>query len=70
MATAVWRKDAKRAKPLPARNSDLYTIIEALSAKERLLVKQLRAFVETSVAPVVDKHWPDNAFSSELLPAL
>ena len=68
MATAASRKDAKELKPLPARNSDFYTITEALSAKERLLVKQVHAFVD--VAPVINKYWPDNAFPSELLPAL
>src|SRR6267142_1196750 len=71
MATAIAasRKDAKEQKPLPAPNSDFYTITDDLTAEERTLVKQVRAFMETNVAPVINKYWADDAFPFELLPA-
>jgi alkylation response protein AidB-like acyl-CoA dehydrogenase len=68
-ATAASRKDAKERKPLPAPNSDFYTITDDLTAEERTLVKQVRAFMETNVAPVINKYWADDAFPFEVLPA-
>jgi glutaryl-CoA dehydrogenase len=68
-ATAASRKDTKEPKPLPAPNSDFYTITDALTAEERTLVKQVRAFMETNVAPVINKYWADDAFPFEVLPA-
>jgi alkylation response protein AidB-like acyl-CoA dehydrogenase len=68
-ATATSRKDAKERKPLPAPNSDFYTITDDLTAEERTLVKQVRAFMETNVAPVINKYWADDAFPFEVLPA-
>src|SRR5712671_5744508 len=68
-ATAASRQDAKERKPLPAPNSDFYGIADSLTAEERTLVKQVRAFMETKVAPVINKYWADDAFPFELLPA-
>jgi glutaryl-CoA dehydrogenase len=68
-ATAASRKDTKEPKPLPTPNSDFYTITDALTAEERTLVKQVRAFMETNVAPVINKYWADDAFPFEVLPA-
>src|ERR1700738_2341866 len=67
-ATAASRKDAKELKPMPAPNSDFYTIRDALTAEERILVKQVRTFMETNVAPVINEYWADDAFPFELLP--
>src|ERR1700716_50980 len=68
-ATAASRQDAKERNPLPAPNSDFYTITDDLTAEERTLVKQVRAFMETNVAPVINKYWADDAFPFEVLPA-
>jgi glutaryl-CoA dehydrogenase len=68
-ATAASRQDAKERKPPPAPNSDFYTITDALTAEERTLVKQVRAFMETNVAPVINQYWADDAFPFEVLPA-
>jgi hypothetical protein len=32
-------------------------------------VKQVRAFMESKVAPIINKYWVDDAFPFELLPA-
>jgi alkylation response protein AidB-like acyl-CoA dehydrogenase len=68
-ATAASRQDAKERKPPLAPNSDFYTITDALTAEERTLVKQVRAFMETNVAPVINQYWADDAFPFEVLPA-
>ena len=49
--------------------SDFYEITETLSPAELATLKQLRAFMETKVAPVINKYWLDDAFPFELLPA-
>src|ERR1700753_3446086 len=67
MASPV--KDKKPA-PLPAPNSDFYGLIETLPADELAVVKRVRAFMETKVAPIITKYWVEDAFPFELLPAL
>jgi glutaryl-CoA dehydrogenase len=69
MATATKDdKQARRAPPPP--NSDFYSLAETLSADELALVKQVRAFLESKVAPIINKYWAQDAFPFELLPAL
>ena len=67
---ATDRKDIKQPKPLPAPNSDFYELAETLPAEELTIVKQVRAFMETKVAPVITKYWVEDAFPFELLPAV
>jgi hypothetical protein len=55
-------------KQLPPPNSDFYHSAETLSADELAILKQARAFMETKVAPVVNKYWVEDAFPFELLP--
>jgi len=74
MATAIedikHSKDIKQLKPLPLPNSDFYELAETLKAEELALLKQVRAFMESKVAPVINKYWADDAFPFELIPAL
>src|ERR1700754_1252237 len=68
MATAT--KDVAKAKrPPPPPNSDFYALAETLSADELALVKQVRAFMESKVAPIINKYWAKDAFPFELLPS-
>ena len=73
MATAIkdanQSKDMKQPKPLPAPNSDFYDLVETLKPEELVLVKQVRAFMEAKVAPIINKYWADDAFPFELIPA-
>jgi glutaryl-CoA dehydrogenase len=62
-------KPTKPQKPLPAPNSDFYSLAETLNAEELALVRQIRAFMETKVAPIINKYWAEDAFPFELLPA-
>src|SRR6266545_3050509 len=69
MATAT--KDVAKTKRLPPPpNSDFYSLAETLSADELVLVKQVRAFMESKVAPIINKYWAKDAFPFELLPSL
>jgi glutaryl-CoA dehydrogenase len=60
----------KAPKQLPEPNSDFYGVYETLSADELALVKQVRQFMETKVAPVITDYWVKDAFPFELLPAV
>src|ERR1700734_4056657 len=62
-------KDKKPA-PLPAPNSDFYELLETLPAEELAVVKQVRTFMETKVAPIITKYWVEDAFPFEILPAV
>ena len=68
MATAP--RDLRQPKPLPAPNSDFYDLAETLDPEEAALVKQVRAFMDNKVAPIINKYWAEDAFPFELLPAI
>src|SRR5882724_9041151 len=53
---------------LPKRNGDFYQITESLKDADQAVLKKVRAFMETKVAPVINKYWADDAFPFELLP--
>jgi alkylation response protein AidB-like acyl-CoA dehydrogenase len=63
------RKEIKQPKPLPVPNSDFYEFAETLSAEELAIVKKVRAYMETKVAPIINKYWAEDAFPFELLPS-
>src|SRR5271154_3465642 len=48
--------------------SDFYEIPETLTPDEIATLKRVRAFMETKVAPVINKYWVDDAFPFDLLP--
>ena len=68
MATAA-ALNPSAPKQLPPPNSDFYQFVETLGADELATVKRVRAFMETKVAPVINKYWVEDAFPFELLPA-
>ena len=57
--TNVVHRDFTDRKPLPAPDSDVYHLVEVLNADELALVKKIRAYMETKVAPIINKYfWP------------
>src|SRR6202043_1353215 len=68
MATAAQHKTPKTPPVLPAPNGDFYQVTECLSDAERDILKQVRSFMETNVAPVITQYWAEDAFPFELLP--
>ena len=57
-------------KSLPAPNVDFYELAETLPADELAVLKQVRAFMESKVAPIINKYWDEDSFPFELLPAI
>src|SRR5689334_14310035 len=73
MATVIATKPqdgSKKARALRAPNSDFYELVETLPAEEIEVVKKVRAFMETRVAPIINKYWIEDSFPFELLPAI
>ncbi len=62
-------KETKQPRPLPPPNSDFYDVYETLNAEELAILKQVRGFMESKVAPIITKYWAEDAFPFELLPA-
>ena len=60
----------KQLKSLPKPNVDFYELAETLPAEELATLEQVRVFMQTKVAPVINKYWAEDRFPFDLLPAL
>ena len=69
MATATAPKAKAAPKQLPLPNADFFQFAETLGDEERAIVKKVRAYMETKVAPIINKHWVEDSFPFELLPS-
>src|SRR5438270_2325081 len=69
MKTGTREVKGTTPKPLPEPNSAFDKLYGTLKPEELALVKRVRAFMEAKVAPVITKHWCDDSFPFELLPA-
>src|ERR1700723_2776058 len=58
----------KPAVPLPEPNGDFYQVTESLDDAGRAILQKVRAFMESKVAPVIDKYWLEDTFPFELVP--
>src|SRR6266403_2104240 len=56
------------AATLPKPNGDFYQFTQSLSDGDQAVLKKVRAFMETNVAPVINKYWADDAFPFQLVP--
>src|SRR6201993_516709 len=65
---AATKTPAKQPKSLPKPNSDFYNLYETLPADELAIVKRVREFMETKVAPVITDYWVRDQFPFDLLP--
>src|SRR5271155_3315534 len=64
MSTATTKLDV----PLPKPNGDFYQVTEALDDSGRAILQKVRAFMESKVAPVINKYWLEDSFPFELVP--
>src|SRR5258708_6272204 len=70
IARSLMSAATQHAKPLPAPNSDFYQLLDTLPAEDLAVVKQVRAFMEAKVAPIINKYWVQDAFPFELVPGI
>src|ERR1700751_5137716 len=69
VAAAATASVKKAPKALPAPNSDFYQLADVLTAEEKAIVKKVRTYMESKVAPIINKYSSDDAFPFELLPS-
>src|ERR1041385_4810882 len=67
--TDPGKKEIRQPKPLPAPNPDFYEFAADLPAEELAIVKKVRAYMESKVAPIINKYWVEDSFPFELLPS-
>jgi hypothetical protein len=63
-------KDTQKPVKLPAPNSDFYQTFDSLNQTEQLKVKKVRDFMESKVAPGINKYWLEDSFPFELVPVI
>jgi glutaryl-CoA dehydrogenase len=63
-------QEVKKSKALPKPNSDFYQTFQMLTETEQAKVMQVRAFMETAVAPVINDFWAKDEFPFDLVPGL
>src|SRR5580698_5174650 len=59
---------AKLEVKLPKPDGDFYQVTESLKDPERAILQRVRTFMETKVAPVINKHWLEDSFPFDLVP--
>src|SRR5262249_48592819 len=64
------KSPSKLSKQLPPPNSKFYQLAETLSADEVAFLRKIRSFMETKVAPIIQKYWDEDAFPFEIIPAV
>ncbi|HEX9130708.1 MAG TPA: acyl-CoA dehydrogenase family protein, partial [Ktedonobacteraceae bacterium] len=57
-------------KSLPRVNGDFYQINATLSEEDQELLRRVRAFMETEVAPIINRYWTREEFPHQLIPGL
>jgi glutaryl-CoA dehydrogenase len=55
---------------LPKPDGDFYQITDCLSPADRERMKRIRAFMESKVAPIINKFWAEDSFPFEILPGI
>ncbi len=63
-------QDIKKPVTLPAPNADFYLLTEVLTQTERSKLKEVRGFMESQVAPVINKYWAEDSFPFDLIPGI
>ena len=66
----VQSQETKKPKVLPKPNSDFYQTLQMLSEAEQQTVSKVRAFMEKSVAPVINDFWEKDSFPFDVLPGV
>jgi len=55
---------------LPSPDGDFYSNVECLSEGERATLKRVRAYMEASIAPIINACWAEDRFPMELVPGV
>src|SRR5262247_2277176 len=70
MATVPAARVREKEYSPPPVNGDFYKIADLLDPEERAVVKRVRDFMETEVAPIIEDYWGRDQFPHEIIPKL
>jgi len=70
MATLTQSAGTLPQAALPKPDGDFYQVTASLRDSDRDDLKRVRAFMESQVAPVINKYWAEDSFPFELLPGI
>ena len=66
MSTPTAKPDVQLPKP----NGDFYQVTASLSDSERAILQKVRTFMDSTVAPVINKYWLEDSFPFDLVPGI
>ena len=58
------------AVTLPKPDGDFYQMTASLKEDDREILKRVRSFMESNVAPIINKYWAEDSFPFEIVPGL
>jgi glutaryl-CoA dehydrogenase len=61
---------APPARALPKPDADFYQVTASLSDAQREILQRVRTFMESQVAPIINKYWAEDSFPFELIPGI
>jgi hypothetical protein len=70
MATLTQSAGTLPQAALPKPDGVFYQVTASLRDSDRDVLKRVRAFMESQVAPVINKYWAEDSFPFELLPGI
>jgi glutaryl-CoA dehydrogenase len=70
MATVAAAPARNKEYSPPPVNGDFYKVADVLDPTERAVVKRVRDFMETEVAPIIEDYWGRDQFPHEIIPKL
>src|SRR6266849_4473928 len=70
MATQQAKSIGKTDYAPPPIEGDFYRIAAVLNDSERTLLKRVREFTESVIAPVIEDYWSRDAFPFEIIPKM
>lgn len=62
--------EAKTKPSLPLPDSDFYMVRDLLSHDEQALLARVRRFMESDIAPIINKYWMEDAFPFGIIPGI
>jgi len=58
------------AHELPPPDADFYHLTDVLSEDEKRKLLEVRAFLKSKVAPIINKYWAEDSFPFEIIPGI
>jgi alkylation response protein AidB-like acyl-CoA dehydrogenase len=58
------------ARVLPQPDADFYQLVNVLDESERKTLEKVRTWMQSDVAPIINKYWAEDSFPFEIIPGI